>query len=81
MIITNDPFPGYLVEGKNSLEESFADTKDDLTSSKTTGTTNRERSYATTAGGMSVKIEGIPSSRKHKTTNSKGKKMVPKIAP
>lgn len=69
------------MEGKNSLEESFADTKDDLTTSNTTGTTNRERTYATPAGGMSqsMKTEGIPSSRKRKT-NWKGKKMVPKIA-
>lgn len=30
LIIANDSLPGYLEEGKDSLEESFVDAKDDM---------------------------------------------------
>lgn len=82
VIITNGPLPGFLKEGKDCLEESFADSKDDLASGNTTGTRNKEITHAITNSGCleAWKLKGDHPAGERKTTDSKEKRMVPKIA-
>lgn len=74
--------PGYLEEGKDSLEESFTDAKEDLASVILTVPMHREVSHGNIFAGItqSMKTEGSPSSRKREKTEQEVKEMVPKIA-
>lgn len=40
VVIGTNPFPGFLEQGKDSLEESFVNAKDELALGTSAGTTN-----------------------------------------
>lgn len=81
VIIKNDPTPGFLKEGKDSLRESFIDAKEELASGTSAETLNKVILQTTPVAGkmLSMEIDGVPSNSKCKTTDSDGRISVPKI--
>lgn len=82
VVIPNLPIRGFLDEGKDSLDDSFVDAKEELVSGTSIGTYNSDSLQVTpTSNNMhNMDIERIPSSRKRKTTDSDGRKINPKLA-